>query len=124
MGRAVAGSRTPIDWEEALRLHEEEGWTFADIAREYDYAYKSVREGLRKRGAKPRRPVGSGAKGRKLRGLWRFMREKCSNPGHASYRLYGAKGARVCEEWESFEAFYEWALVGPVRNSHQKSAAI
>ena len=33
--------REPIDWEEALRLHRS-GWTLAEIAREFGYAYKTV----------------------------------------------------------------------------------
>jgi hypothetical protein len=40
--------------------------------------------------------------------LWEGMRRRCSYPGHASYRYYGAKGIRVCERWEtSFAAFVD-----------------
>jgi len=39
------------------------------------------------------------------------MREKCTVPEHRSYAYYGAKGVRVCQQWEeSFDAFYDWAV--------------
>jgi hypothetical protein len=107
--------RPPIDWDAALRLHEREGWTFAAIARKHGYAYKTVREALRKRGARGRRPIARGEKARTLRSLWRFLHEKCENPRNHSYALYGARGARVAEEWRSFEPFYRWALASGYR---------
>lgn len=39
--------------------------------------------------------------------IWMAMRERCSNPRHNRYHLYGGKGITVCERWDSFEAFYE-----------------
>jgi len=37
---------------------------------------------------------------------WRSMKDRCQKPEHASYEHYGAKGIRVCEEWDcDFEAF-------------------
>lgn len=34
------------------------------------------------------------------------MRMRCSNPDNASWKYYGAKGIKVCPEWQaSFEAF-------------------
>jgi hypothetical protein len=38
------------------------------------------------------------------------MRFRCNNPNAAWYRIYGGRGIRVCEEWNSFESFQEWAL--------------
>ncbi len=113
MARRTAAKRPPIDWDEAWRLHEEEGWSYADIAREFDYAYKTVHEALRKLGAKPRRAsrARQTKRGGKLVDAWRFMREKCTVSEHPSYQHYGAKGVRVCLEWdESFDVFYEWAV--------------
>jgi len=103
--------REPIDWDDALQLHRE-GWIFADIAREFGYAYKTVRTKLHSMGARAPRPSQSRQtkRGHKLLEHWRFMREKCSRPEHASYSNYGAKGVRVCRKWEeSFDAFYDWA---------------
>lgn len=42
--------------------------------------------------------------------IWRSMRQRCNNPGCGSYEKYGAKGVKVCDEWESFPAFYDWAM--------------
>lgn len=37
---------------------------------------------------------------------WKMMRQRCSNPKNPNYKNYGARGIRVCEEWDrSFEAF-------------------
>lgn len=41
---------------------------------------------------------------------WRGMISRCECPGDGkSYLRYGARGISVCEEWHSFESFYEWA---------------
>lgn len=42
--------------------------------------------------------------------IWHSMKERCIRPASQSWRYYGAKGVRVCEEWmESYEAFASWA---------------
>ena len=40
-----------------------------------------------------------------LYNTWLGMRKRCSNPNHKSYRDYGAKGIKVCPEWDDFEVF-------------------
>lgn len=43
---------------------------------------------------------------------WFDMRQRCSNPSRKAYKTHGARGIRVCPEWqESFEAFF--ADMGP-----------
>lgn len=42
--------------------------------------------------------------------IWRAMRERCSGKT-ADARLYSERGITVCDEWQSFEAFY--ADMGP-----------
>lgn len=42
---------------------------------------------------------------------WISMRERCRNPNATKYELYGGRGIKVCERWESFENFL--ADVGP-----------
>lgn len=38
---------------------------------------------------------------------WGCMRLRCSDPQDSQYENYGARGIRVCDEWEaSFEAFF------------------
>jgi len=40
---------------------------------------------------------------------WQAMRGRCNNPNNSRYEYYGARGIKVCEEWnKSFEAFYEY----------------
>lgn len=41
---------------------------------------------------------------------WHSMIDRCRHPKHMSYKYYGAKGVKVCEEWLSFDNFVNWAL--------------
>ena len=41
---------------------------------------------------------------------WKGMRQRCNNPKNNSYDVYGGRGISVCKEWDSFSAFYEWAM--------------
>lgn len=39
---------------------------------------------------------------------WLAMKQRCSNPKHPCYRLYGARGIKVCDRWEkSFLRFIQ-----------------
>lgn len=38
------------------------------------------------------------------------MKKRCNNPNNLDYYLYGARGIKVCDEWQKFESFCEWAL--------------
>lgn len=50
--------------------------------------------------------------------IWAAMKARCTNRNHAAFRLYGAKGVKVCDEWQKFEAFRDWA------NKHGYSATL
>ena len=41
---------------------------------------------------------------------WRQMLSRCTNPQNKSFKDYGARGVGVCEEWLSYDNFYEWAI--------------
>lgn len=52
-------------------------------------------------------------KNENLRYIWVGMRQRCNNPNNKSYKNYGARGIRVCAEWDtkkSFRTFEAWAL--------------
>ena len=57
----------------------------------------------------------AGGKKSPLYRVWTGMRERCSNPNHYLYRHYGGRSIRVCEEWESFPAFQEFAVAAGYR---------
>lgn len=50
-------------------------------------------------------------KGRsRLYNTWGKMKQRCSNPKVERYPQYGGRGITVCEEWQTFKPFMEWAL--------------
>ncbi len=38
--------------------------------------------------------------------VWDSMLARCSNPNHAAFLRYGARGIKVCKRWHKFENFY------------------
>lgn len=43
--------------------------------------------------------------------IWKGMKDRCKNPNNKSYRIYGAEGKKVCNEWlNNFQAFYDWSM--------------
>lgn len=47
----------------------------------------------------------------RLYDIWIFMKHRCNNPNSRSYKDYGGRGIKVCEEWQnSFESFYKWSI--------------
>lgn len=52
----------------------------------------------------------------KLYRAWGNMRYRCNNPNCKSYKDYGGRGITICEEWESYEAFRDWALANGFAN--------
>lgn len=38
------------------------------------------------------------------------MRSRCENPRTKHFKNYGGRGITVCEEWLSFQVFYDWAI--------------
>lgn len=47
----------------------------------------------------------------RLMNIWKNMKQRCNNPKNPAYNNYGAKGIKVCKEWEESSAeFFKWAL--------------
>lgn len=42
--------------------------------------------------------------------IWTTMRARCEKTYNIEYKRYGARGIKVCDEWQSFSTFREWAL--------------
>jgi hypothetical protein len=38
------------------------------------------------------------------------MRLRCYTTTNKDYERYGGRGIKVCDEWQSFEPFYQWAM--------------
>ena len=55
-------------------------------------------------------------KKRKLYGIWKGMRSRCRDKGNTSYKYYGGKGIKVCEEWNDYKVFRSWALLNGYKN--------
>lgn len=47
--------------------------------------------------------------------IWQHMKARCENPNNKSYKDYGGRGIRVCEEWHDSKAFINWALANGYR---------
>lgn len=46
-----------------------------------------------------------------LHGIRNAIKMRCYNPSCKSYRFYGAKGIKMCEEWKTnFESFFNWCI--------------
>lgn len=42
--------------------------------------------------------------------IWHSMKCRCQLERHKSYKNYGGRGIRVCDEWQAFEPFRDWAM--------------
>lgn len=46
-----------------------------------------------------------------LYGRWKTMKSRCYNKNFPKYKIYGARGIKICDEWRNdFQAFYNWAI--------------
>lgn len=42
--------------------------------------------------------------------IWCAMLTRCSNSVFTEFDRYGGRGIKVCDEWQEFLPFYEWAM--------------
>lgn len=48
--------------------------------------------------------------------IWMAMKNRCYRVSSQKYADYGGRGITVCDEWHSFESFYEWSLANGYNN--------
>lgn len=48
--------------------------------------------------------------GTRLYNVWDSFRQRCNNPNNKAYCNYGGRGINICEEWNDFSVFREWAF--------------
>jgi hypothetical protein len=46
----------------------------------------------------------------RLHRIWKNMRARCLRKSSPQYPDWGGRGIKICEEWESFDSFYSWAI--------------
>lgn len=46
----------------------------------------------------------------KLHNIWSCMKYRCNNKNHKEFNSYGGKGIKVCDDWNNFINFYNWAI--------------
>ena len=48
-------------------------------------------------------------KNQRLHRIWGQMKQRCTNPKHQYWDIYGKQGISVCPEWQEFSGFLSWA---------------
>lgn len=57
----------------------------------------------------------------RLHQIWRGMKARCYNPMSTSYKNYGGRGIRVCDEWrDNFDSFSRWAISNGYREKAKR----
>lgn len=51
-----------------------------------------------------------GGSGTRLYKIWKQMRIRCYCKTNPTYRFYGARGIKICESWNDFAVFRDWAF--------------
>ena len=50
--------------------------------------------------------------------IWLGMRQRCNNPHNSRFNIYGGRGIYICDEWNDYKKFRDWAL----SNGYDKKA--
>lgn len=51
-----------------------------------------------------------GASKTRLYNIWQLMRARCRNETIHNFAHYGGRGITICDEWEDYSVFQDWAL--------------
>lgn len=49
-------------------------------------------------------------RGTRLHNIWLGMRSRCHSKGHSGFKNYGGRGITVCDEWDDYCVFKDWAI--------------
>lgn len=50
--------------------------------------------------------------------VWNDIKDRCKNKNNPSYKFYGGNGISLCQEWNDYAVFREWAY----KNGYDESA--
>ena len=50
-----------------------------------------------------------GQSGTRLYTVWQGIKARTTNPNNKRYAAYGGRGIKLCDEWNDFNTFSEWA---------------
>jgi hypothetical protein len=96
-------ARARIDWEEACRLHRDEGVDEERLARRYGATLDAIRRGLARRGVRRKRPRAYlDLERTRLVRLWHALAQ-------GERTRAGGRPVRLAAEWRDVEAFLAWA---------------
>lgn len=73
----------------------------------WDCSHKAVAQSHTKHNESP----DTGKKASRLYRIWLGMKARCYIPTASGYKCYGARGIKVCPEWNDYLAFKNWALL-------------
>jgi hypothetical protein len=51
-----------------------------------------------------------GYHGTRIHRIWSAMKRRCQNKNQIAYPQYSGRGITVCDNWQQFTSFLEWAL--------------
>lgn len=61
-------------------------------------------------------PKKHGLTNTKIYEVYHHMKQRCCNPDNESYKNYGGRGIKICDEWlADFMNFYNWAMANGYR---------
>src|SRR5690606_14238599 len=61
--------------------------------------------------SKMNEPNKHGLTDHRLYKIWSGMKSRCNNKNQISYKDYGARGIKICKEWNNnFLKFYNWSI--------------
>lgn len=80
--------------------------------KEYELLTKKGKEQTTCKSCRGSQNIKHGMVGKPVYYVWQAMLQRCKNPKHPKFHIYGGKGITVDEKWKTFEGFWEDMEVG------------